>query len=499
MKVAKIKDIDFGQDDGATEVKRSAKINQMFFDDDNYIEKLTKGTVEIIQGRKGSGKSILANFFAKKATEEGNSARVKPMLLLKKKKLALLGERIISEEEANIFWQYVLMDLLIDQYKKDFNLKDSQIKTLSSAQDSIKVVLSEITTNTTAGGEAEAGFKAGIFGGKISGKGSKSTVKHQESKKIDYVDNFELLYTSFFNQIKREKKKVYLIIDDLDELAAGLQYSQFIRLSLKFIEAIHELNTQFEDDGIRARIVGTLRSDLVEAMNKTANNLAKIMNDSSIKLTWITPAKMDQPWNLAISKMILTKARASNQALKGLSLQAQYRKFFSFDEQQSQSTQVNAHMNFIMRSGFGRPRDVFMLLKEYQTLYPDDYGVDYKQLISIQKRYSHKFYSELQNEMNLNEEKDNLYRLIEETIVSLGQKNFYLSELFDVWKVDAVTDDEKYFRGLIKELYIYGILGIRKGKGVLFSHFEGAPLPKEFPLTTKMTVHNAIANHLSIL
>lgn len=497
MKTTKIKDIDFGQDDGATEVKRSEKINEMFFDDDNYIEKLSTGNVEIIQGRKGSGKSILANFFAKKAGEEGNSAKVKPMLLLKKKKLALLGERIISEEEANIFWQYVLLDLLIDQYKSDFDLKSKQIANLSTAQSSIKMVIGEITTNTTVGGQAEVGVRTGLFGGKASGKASKSTVRHQETRKIDYVDNFESLYESFSNQIRREKKRVYLIIDDLDELAAGLEYAQFIRLSLKFIEAIHELNTLFEDDGIKVRIIGTLRSDLVEAMNKTANNLAKTMNDSSINLTWITPTKMDQPWNLAISKMILTKARASNQALKGLSLQRQYRTFFTFSGN-DQSAPINAHMNFIMRSGFGRPRDVFMLLKEYQGLYPDDLWIDLKRLISIQKRYSHKFYSELQNEMNLNEDKDKLYSLIEDTIVNLGHKNFYLNELFEVWKNDTGLDEEKSFRGLIKELYIYGILGIRKGKGVVFSHYEGAPLPKEFPLNTKMTVHNAIAIHLSI-
>lgn len=496
--MVQLNDIDFGYDDGLTEVKRSKNIDNMFYDDGNYMAKLEEGYIEVVQGRKGSGKSMLVSFFAKKMRQNNMSSTIKTMDSLRKRKLSLLGEGKISEEGANTLWQYIILDLLIEQYIKDFNLRSKQIEKLSGAQELAGLIIKEISDKKSNNNKLEAELSlSNLKASGAFGKNNESAVTYENRTKT-YYENFEALYNTFISQVSRERKMLYLIIDDLDELSNGLEHNEFVRLSLKFVEAVHQLNGQFEDDNINARIIVTLRNDLAESMNKVANNLSKLMNDSSINLRWAAPSsRVVEPWNIPLIKMILTKIEASDSLSKGKTKKALYKSFFT--NLKKNSYDKNSHMNFIMRNGFGRPRDAFMLLKECQDLYPEATSIDIQQLISSSKQYSHKFYQELVNEMHLNSDAEDLVKMIEVTIVGMGKRNFYLNELFSRWQEDGNHKDIMKFKRLVSSLYEYGVLGVRNSKTIVFSYWEGAPSRREFSLNVKMGIHNSIANHLSIL
>lgn len=495
MAISKMKDIQFGFNDGSVEVKRVHNIDNIFYDE-GHVNKLKKGEIDLVIGKKGSGKSMLVSYFAKKSKKEGNSARVYPMAKVRQKKLTFLGNKNISEEESVVFWEYVLLDLILDQYEQEYSIKTKEKKELQEVKSRVKLTIKSISKTDSSNLDGKLSITPSV-----NGHTSTESVTINQVETISYSENLDNLFSKVSQLFKNQAKKLFLIIDDLDELSVGLDSAYFNMLSLEFVNAIHYLNNEFEDIGLNVHIITTLRTDLVENMNKSANNLSKYINDTGITLNWFVSTNNIEPWNRSLVRMILQKVTANQTLYRGDSAQKQYRNFFRGEPVHDEADQSDETVfSFMGRHGFGRPRDTIMFFNTYKEAYPDDTIINYGKLQSVLAAYSHKFYNEFLNELAINPHSKDLNILLQNVISDLGKKNFFVSEIHERWVKLGMADDKERFFNLIKELYAYGIIGQRRDKVLMFSYYENANSTLyNVDMNDKFAIHAGIAVHFSAL
>lgn len=488
MDVDSIRNIEFGLSDGTEEAREfHDKIGDMFFDNDNYISKLYTPRIHMIVGRKGTGKSILLNVFINKLKRGGNSAQIYTMKKLVARKLRLLGYTSIAEEEADLFWQYVLLELLVNQVINEGKLTVLERESLEASLNRLTTAISGGTENTSK--KTTGGLSVKDMGISRNVEGSVQTTFIASR---NYYDNYDKIYNSLKQQIKSSKMQFVVAIDDLDELSDGLSNEKFLYLSNKFIAAIHNLNADLRDDDIKAKFIVTLRSDLMDSLQKDANNLAKYVNDSAINVNWFMPNKQIKPYDIPLAKMILHKMEASLSHLKHQSYEIQYYKMFTGLDNK---TENKNHINLLLRFSFGRPRDVIMFLKAYQAQYPNDNSFDLKKMEASTYDYAKSFYSELLNEMALSEYKQELH-IVLGAIARIKKRNLWFSELVSKIHDEEEKINENVIRLVIQQLYKYGAIGIRTNKSIEFSYREGSP--ENFDFDKRMGIHYAIAKYFSL-
>ena len=101
--------IDFGKNDGKNEAEKENFI-ELFYNGNNNYEKLNKDDCFIITGYKGSGKTLLANYFSKnKSRDKGTCIDNLSAVDFMEQKLLSFSENIIGKEELTIFWKYVYL------------------------------------------------------------------------------------------------------------------------------------------------------------------------------------------------------------------------------------------------------------------------------------------------------------------------------------------------------------------------------------------------------
>lgn len=117
MSSAKIKigKLFLGEVDGETEAQREG-FDELFYVQDDTYDQLLDGEKFLIIGRKGTGKTILANYLKRKIDlRNGNNyCCIKGANDLNLYKLIKLGESDIDREQGELAWEYILYSMLAD-------------------------------------------------------------------------------------------------------------------------------------------------------------------------------------------------------------------------------------------------------------------------------------------------------------------------------------------------------------------------------------------------
>lgn len=107
----KISKINFGKIDGQNE-SREPNFSEMFYDGNGHFDALLNTRKFLVVGRKGTGKTTLAEYFIVKGKEKGFVSKILRSSDYFLKKLNEFQNSPVSKEEEVLFWKYVFLNEL---------------------------------------------------------------------------------------------------------------------------------------------------------------------------------------------------------------------------------------------------------------------------------------------------------------------------------------------------------------------------------------------------
>ena len=502
MENVSVSSFKLGEVDGKIEA-RDPDFEQLFYLGDGYYDELEEQNKYIIIGRKGTGKSVLINYYKKQIDKKDNEfCKIITVPSFMKRKLRNFDYGKLETEELEEFWKYVLLRelsaLILDNKvpllesfkKRKFKNQDKNL------DNHLELKEKELENIGKVNGKL-----ANSFAGVSSEIETKETVSYKIKKYYDVIDELETEVTNF---LAGSGSEYYLIFDDLEELDKKFKNDKeyFYEVVLSFFMALEYLNDLFYDCGTKSKIMTTIRQDLLDIINLDSHNLNKIINSSSIKIEWYSPLSKENPEETQIMKMLLHKIRKSTPTYALLGNTELYEKVFPSSQEKSPEQQNNC-LEYLMLRSFGRPRDLISFLKVYQKQYKNDLFFNFSNFDKCLRSYSHGFYIEIVNEINLNPYKKDVLSTIE--VIKKMQKRYFkfndLQTFYTQYK-DIYSWNIASINKSCIDLYQLGVIGSctrypgKKKNTYWFSYRDGSP--KEPDMNKEFAVHFALLNSFSL-
>lgn len=491
----KLEKINFGNADGKKEARRS-NFEALFYDNDGYFEKLSDPDRFLIIGRKGTGKTLLLEFFKKTMRKKEHtfvgSADVSDFLSVK---LHNFDEKEINLEEMTIFWQYFLLKefthLILNNEKAIQRMMSKSFKDLKKLDRKLQTTLQTITASESDEFSLGADLEKGGIGGNVQAKGNETRVMVPEK----YYEEFTQLMDKVNSFINSTNYSYYLTMDDIDELNSKVKDKEtFYYLTIAFINALNKINDGLWTEKQNGKVIATLRTDLLDELNIRSDNLSKIIFDCQISINWFSSLdREDNP----LMKMVLHKVRASIKEYQEVSDKKLFDKLFP-----SSPRGVNGFVDYLLKKSFGRPRDIVYFLRMYVQIFHEDRYFDYKNLNKCVPQYASFFYQDLENEINVLSNRSEVLSLLD-LIQRQKVKNFNFEMVHKYYEENKDEFPEiKSLKNGLNSLFTLGAIGMvfyQKGKLNIyeFSYREGTASKLDF--NTDFVVHDAIKEHLSLV
>lgn len=489
--------IDFGKNDGKNEAEKENFI-ELFYNGNNNYEKLNNDDCFIITGYKGSGKTLLANYFSKnKSRDKGTCIDNLSAVDFMEQKLLSFSENIIGKEELTIFWKYVYLRnigkiICKNVYKTTFYkfkfLKLKKIKKLENLLTEIQLIVdaSEVSYHekNELGISGSIGFSSN--GTSIKGKlsGADNFDKVNKLKKKKYYELVEDLEKEIVKNVNG-KEKIFVIYDDLDQLEEHMNLEEFLSLMKSMIYAADNLNYKFRKGNIPFRIIHVIRSDIKELMLDDSNNIQKVFSDFGVNIDWFSE-RQDNPYYHPLMKMLLHKIRNSVNSYKNFDDKDLYKIIFNTDE---------PILDFLLRNSFGRPREIIQLLLIFQEKYPKAKSISISLLEKCLPKYSEWLYGSVLSELKVQQESENIKKVIY-LIQERGYKSFTYKKIeFYMNNNSMIKVDD--LLSILRMMYKMGLIGVRNKNGSIQFSFRSnlSQLPREY---TKFTTHSGLVKYLNL-
>lgn len=494
--------IDFGAIDGKIEA-RDPNFESMFYDNDNYYSQLANDqTTYIIYGRKGTGKTLLLQYFLKKQSKENDTfTKLIPPEDFIEVKLNYLNHGKLSDEETKIFWKFFILmklsSIVLEHEKGILNAKKlSHLREVDvELQFQLKSFIEESTSQVRSQLSLNPNLSAGLS----------DTVKsvYQPSK---YFEVLKSLENKLFDVLKKSSKTYYIAFDDLDDLNMKGEsdpshednLKALAKLMISLVKALEHINDNLYEIGSKSRILTTLRQDVVDEMQNLDGNINKPLSGRSIGLSWMSPVLTKNPQKSSLGKLVLHKIKGSVTAYKQFDDTKLFKMIFP-------SNKHGRPFDFIVKRSFGRPRDIIQFLTTFQSTFGNEHCIRTSELSQVQGKYSTWFYNELKNEVNILENATS----INDTLLLIKKykhTGFMIADLEKFLKTNS--DEFKKINDLredIKSLYKLGVLSNNDKQGSDYK--EQSNFTVEYAYRDGLTsanfdnffkIHIAIRDYLSI-
>ena len=452
----KFGEYNFGRIDGKKEVdifkEKNLKLEDMFYDYNDIFQQLNKKKFLII-GDKGSGKTLLIEYF--------------------KEKKKYMDSTFIDMNISDIFDKYLLLYTSTQNFK--YYLKWEIAKELSNylLKENIPInTIQERELNTIISKnpfdkeisqrpifnfdnkvvnyilEIEK-FKIGYIFGKIV---SIFVKKNEES---DYMRFLDSIFQKIFKVLENIKKReIYLIFDEIDDLLRKLKKEEWKEILEELIIVSSSFNTKLKKDGIDTRIIVSIREDMFQYLELPNSN--KIKEDAVI-LDWGTSEDRDSP----LFKIIFNKMRNQDSSLKKIKNETIFMSIFKEKEIQISLNNKISVEKYILGKTFLRPRDIIAFFISISHLMKDKKELTASDLRIISKDYSKHIFGEIKDRIvgYLNSEEYSeflkLLKSYNRTRFKKEDLDIYLSKNKDGFKF---INSENLFK-YIEEFFNVGLLG----------------------------------------
>ena len=374
-----LKEIFLGEPDGKKEALYKSDFEKYFYNFNNVIEEALNPKNFLILGRKGSGKTILAEYLKKITQGPLNFSEVRSYKEFKFQELVHFKTADIRPNEYIPFWEWVILldiarlslqdnGILNNEYAGRLN-KFYKENYVSINIDSKKIL--EITKeNKISANALNIGAEAGIQSKQSSGS---------------YLHYLEDLRDVVLNLLKTSNSKYMVFYDELDDRFQDEDHYKDGVISL--IKAADKLNLLFLENGVNTKIIVLLRSDIFSLLNDP--DLNKIKMGNSIILDWGNTADSESP----IFDLILNKIRISISSLQDKPREELFSMFFP------QYVGTIHPARFLLERTFFRPRDAISYLNLIIKKYPSTKYFGSQAFTKLKSSYSEYFFQEIRNEL----------------------------------------------------------------------------------------------------
>lgn len=379
----KLGDMFIGYTDGKKEATYVKDFEQYYFDFNKNVERIMEKDKFLLLGKKGTGKSLLAEYLKKKSFKDPTwFCTISSYKEFNFHELIYLKSRDIKPNEYMAIWEWIILieiaQLCINDQSVNCLAKENLEKFIESNFGDLKLNMNQII-EITKKGSLNGRILHGILG--ASG-GFGQDIKYTQGTFIDYLDS---LRTNVIQVLKESSCHYTIVFDELDDKFRNEDIYKSNIISL--IKVTDRLNRIFLEENIKCKVILLLRTDIFYVLNDP--DLNKIEQDNSIKLDWGNTVKKDSP----LFSMTLNKIRQSIPEFLNLNDNDLFNKLFP------QTINRREPNEFILGRTYFRPRDLVTYLNFIVEEYPNTTYFGYKGFIDMESKYSEYLLKEIKNEL----------------------------------------------------------------------------------------------------
>lgn len=371
-----------GINDGKKEALYREDFENYFFDYQNMYEESTKIDKFIIIGKKGSGKTILAEYINKKNQNyaKKSCSEIRSYKDFQFHELIHLKNNDIKPNEYISIWEWVILldvaRLILKQNEFQESLLLNKLRKFftdnyySLSIDSKKII--EITKENKIIGNGLSVYKD-FSDAETSSPGS-------------YLDYIESLRDVVLTLVGELDYKFTIFYDELDDRFRDDEYYKNSIISL--LKAADKINMSFVQRKSLSKIYLLLRTDIFHILNDPDLNKLRMVN--SVLIDWGNKVEKDSP----LINLVLFKAENSVDEFKGISTIELFKELFP------QRVKGIEPERFLLERTLFRPRDIITYLNLIIGQYPYSKYFGWKGFIDLKQKYSEYFLQEIRNELS---------------------------------------------------------------------------------------------------
>lgn len=376
-----LKDFYIGNNDGKKEALYKADFEKYFYDYNRIYETAMFKEKFLILGRKGTGKSLLAEFIYKQSQKDSNwFCQICSYKEFKFHELILLKNDDITPNEYISIWEWViLLELgklcLNDNYIPFSETKEKLEKFITNNFFSLDLNAAKIIEITKTNK-----IKGSLF--KISGEHGREG-KYVNGSYLNYIED---LADSVFSLIQYTQSKFTIIYDELDDKFRNDEIYKNCIISL--LKAVDKINLKLLRINVDAKIIVLLRSDIFSILNDP--DLNKIKIDNAFEIDWGHKADRYSP----LFDLVICKIKKSVPQLENFDRDELFYLLFP------QRINTIEPARYILERTFFRPRDIITYLNLIIEKYQNSTYFGLKGFIELESDYSEYFLQEIRNELS---------------------------------------------------------------------------------------------------
>lgn len=306
MNQLRLSEIYLGVNDGKKEALYKQDFEKYFVDYNNNYTDILKPQKFIVLGRKGAGKTILAEYIKKQSENDPLwFCVIKSYKDFRFHELINFKTNDISPNEYTSIWRWIILIDFAKLIIKDNGILDFENKKkleifFKDNYYSLDIDAKKII-EITKGGKINGSILKEIL--QIGGEVNKQT-KFSESSYLTYLEDLENVVIKLLNN----SKSIYTLI--YDELDDRFQNDDFYKNSIiSLIKTADSINCELLEKRIGAKVNLLIRSDIFSILNDTDLNKIKLTN--TININWGDRVNVYSP----LIHLIVQKAKRSNEFL----------------------------------------------------------------------------------------------------------------------------------------------------------------------------------------
>ncbi|WP_314347020.1 P-loop ATPase, Sll1717 family [Fusobacterium massiliense] len=487
--VINLKSVFFGNSDGKNESKNENFLNT-FFDYNNMYSELKSGKF-LILGSKGSGKTLLLEYFKKNKIMQDGSVFINVDL----NEIVVKKEAILKEEGVYHSVSLLKWIIYIDLSKKIIELIDNSViivnKELKKIRNFMKKNKFDLNLDSDKIVEKiiDNGFEGTLEYGFLKSVGAKI---FKSSKNIigDYHNYIKTLEDVIIKGIKLSgyKNEIYIVFDELDGIA-----QKDIDILSDLIDLFGSLNNKWEEYNLKIKLIISMRDDIFKKL--TSLNTSKIKEDFGLLLNWAVGKNKSSP----LFDLICHKIRNSNTLYKNFSKTEIFKKIFYKTIMIINDKKIDIY-SYILGKTFLKPRDIITFFNKLQNKIKDNKKVTEDDVRSILKDYSETILLDIRNQattLSLSaDEFDNFMNILR----TFRKTNFTFKEIKEFKKVNkSYNMTIKRLKEIMQIFFELGILGNLKtineqGNYVFFKYKNNS----EINFEERFVIHYGIREVLDL-
>ncbi len=406
MTPVKLSEIHFGERDALHEFMKQDRENIAILDNSFVVpprvrmSELETGARFLVLGPKGSGKTTLLWHLKRKATESRNKIILFKSELRKedRDRLDRMVDLVVVEDQKGVrfdsdyktVWEWYLLKNVFGLIQREdifeghalyydirslLNVKENRINTI---YDNFHI--------ESAKGKIKLAFGYGPLKSELSGE----VDARRKDDQIDFLDLVRLVQSVVGKIVLEEGVSIRLFIDELEFFMShegdGERDRRLVR---DLVFAINSVNSLFSRSGSNVTIVASLRSEILQSISSSGQEVEKVVDAFGVKLNWFH----DNIEEHSVLRIFENKIRYSEVMLRGEYTHDVWKTYFP--------TQVNSKpvKNYLLDMGLHRPRGVVLRLLAALELSHDSYAFTERSFIDSEEAFGRYMLTEFADEI----------------------------------------------------------------------------------------------------